>query len=221
MDSTHFFRSQGLIEIAAKTTLSVIPVGGTLITCIWDSVKANAAEKRMNEWKGMLESRLTKIEETIDAIGNNEVFASSIMRATDSALKTMEHEKREYLANAVINSIHCPYDESIVMIFLEMIDRYSLWHLQILDYFSNPTRFPQVKLEEYTFSGSPSDALRKVYPEIVEHRDILDRIIKDLYNDNLLNTSNINAMMSPSGIVASRTTEFGNNFISFFTNKES
>ena len=28
------------VEITTKTLLSAIPVGGTLITCIWDSIKA-------------------------------------------------------------------------------------------------------------------------------------------------------------------------------------
>ena len=38
-----------IVEVAAKTALSVIPVGGALLTAVWDSDKGNAAQKRMDE----------------------------------------------------------------------------------------------------------------------------------------------------------------------------
>lgn len=92
-----------VVSIAAKTALSAIPIGGTLITCIWDSVKSNAAQKRLDEWKRMLEERLSKVETTLDDIGINELFTSCIMKATDAALRTSQSEKRTYLADAVFN----------------------------------------------------------------------------------------------------------------------
>lgn len=208
-----------IVEISAKTALSVIPVGGTLITCVWDSVKANAAAKRMQEWKDLVEERLSSVEETLEDIGSNEHFTTAIMRATDSALKTMEHEKRVYLANAVLNAVTCSYQESIMMIFLDMIDRYSVWHLQILDFFSDPTKFEGIKADNYMF-GSPMEPLSSVYPEFASHRPIVDRIIKELYNDGLMTTENIHCTMSGGGVVASRTTEFGLDFIRFITREE-
>ncbi len=51
-----------IAEIAAKSTLSIIPVGGTLISCVWDSIKANCAQKRLDDWKQLLEERSTLIE---------------------------------------------------------------------------------------------------------------------------------------------------------------
>ena len=45
------FKPKDALEIAAKAALSVIPVGGTLITCVWDSIKANCAQNRLDEWK--------------------------------------------------------------------------------------------------------------------------------------------------------------------------
>lgn len=76
--------AENAIEIAGKTALSVIPVGGTLITCVWDAVKGNAAQKRLNDWKGKVEERLSMLECTLEEIGNNEMFTSTIMKATDN-----------------------------------------------------------------------------------------------------------------------------------------
>ena len=33
------------VEITTKTLLSEIPIGGTLITCMWDSIKAQSANQ--------------------------------------------------------------------------------------------------------------------------------------------------------------------------------
>lgn len=58
------------IEIIGKTVLSAIPVGGTLISCVWDSIKANVVQKRLDEWKQMIESRLSRVENTLEVIGS-------------------------------------------------------------------------------------------------------------------------------------------------------
>lgn len=50
------------------------------------------------------------MEETLENIGENELFTSAMMRATDIAIKTAETAKREYLANAVYNSLYVTLD---------------------------------------------------------------------------------------------------------------
>lgn len=69
------------VGIAAKTALSVVRLGGALITAVRDSAKANAANKRLEEWKAILEGKLSKLDNTLDEIGNNELFTSCIMKA--------------------------------------------------------------------------------------------------------------------------------------------
>jgi hypothetical protein len=210
---------ENVVEIAGKTALSVIPVGGTLISCVWDAVKGNAAQKRLDDWKEKVEERLSKVELSIDEIGSNEIFTSTIMRATDIAIKTMEETKREYLANAVLNSVYLEIEESIVMMYLDMIDRYTEWHLKILCYFRNPKAYPGVDESQY-YMGSPLHPMYSVFPELEKNSALVNRIIKDLYNDGVLNTENMNCSMTASGMVASRTTDLGNNFIKFITSNE-
>ena len=56
-------------EISAKTALSMIPVGGALITSVWDSIKSNCAQKRLDEWQNVIEERLSKVDESLENIG--------------------------------------------------------------------------------------------------------------------------------------------------------
>lgn len=207
-----------IVEVAAKTALSVIPVGGALITSVWDSIKSNCAQKRLTEWQSLIENRLSKVDATLDDVGNNENFTSAMFQATELAIKTSEGAKREYLANAVLNSLTCPFEESIVMMFFSMIGKYTLWHLKILDFFQNPRKFPQINKENY-YMGSPKTPLFDVYPELRDKEAYVDRIVKELYSDGLMNTADLNCTMTSAGMISSRVSEIGNDFIDFITEK--
>ena len=207
-----------IVEVTAKTALSVIPVGGALITSVWDSIKSNCAQKRLMEWQSLIENRLSKIDATLDDIGNNENFTSAMFQATELAIKTSENAKREYLANAVLNSLTCPFEESIVMMFFSMIGKYTVWHLKILDFFQNPRKFPQINEANY-YMGSPKTPLFDVYPELRDKEAYVDRIVKELYSDGLMNTADLNCTMTSFGMISSRVSEIGNDFIDFITEK--
>jgi hypothetical protein len=204
------------IEIGAKTALSVIPIGGPLMTSIWDSIKANCAQKRLEEWQELVETRLTSLELTLEDVGENENFTSAIFQATEIAIKTAEREKRVFLANAVRNALTCPFEESIIMMFFSMMDKYTLWHLKILDFFQNPKKFEAARTGSY-YMGSPQDVLFDVYPELQDKKPYVKRIVKELYADGLMNTESLDCTMTASGMVASRVTEMGDDFIGFIT----
>ena len=52
-----------IVEIAGKTVLSAIPIGGALITAVYDAVKGNVLSRRQEEWKKVLEERLSNLED--------------------------------------------------------------------------------------------------------------------------------------------------------------
>lgn len=202
-------------EISAKTILSAIPIGGALVTCIWDSIKANAANRRMEDWKNQVEEKLCDLDLSLEDIGNNELFTSAMMKATDIAIKTAEDEKRQYLAIAVKNSAMASIDESVMMIYLDLLDKYTLWHIRILHLFRNPKAFDQVHVDGIT-TGSASIVVEQVYPEIAKEKELLDKIVKDLQNDGMMSEgSYMHGDMTANGVVASRTTELGNNFLKY------
>lgn len=99
-----------------------------------------------------------------------------------------------------------------------MIEKYTIWHLKILDYFENPEKFDNVNKSKY-YMGSPKSVLFEVYPELKGKEKYVDKIVKELYSDGLMTTENLNTTMSASGMVASRTSEMANDFIRFITRK--
>lgn len=202
------------IEIAGKTVLSAIPIGGTLITSVWDSVKSHSAQKRLDEWKEAIEVRLQNVEHSLDEIGDNEIFTSTLIKATEVAIRTADLDKRTYLANAVYNSINVSAEESVIMIYLNMLEEYTAWHLKILHYFQNPTSMIKAELNYCT--GSAMQPLLSTFPEMADKKNLVKKIIDDMQADGLLvKGSYIGTTMTAQGMVAKRTTEFGDEFLKF------
>ena len=199
-------------EIVGKTAVSLIPIGGTLATAIFDTVKGNSLAKRQEKWRMTLEDRLSKIEETLENLGNNELFTTALVKATESAMKTASEEKMEYLANAVVSSISHDLDEEKMVIFLGLLEKYTISHIKIIYFFNNPTRFDGISSNNYVM-GSPSTVLFQVYPELNNY--LFNKIYNDLYVDGMVSSAQINTTMSGSGMVAKRTTELGDDFLQF------
>lgn len=202
-------------EVTGKTVVSFIPVGGVLATSVYDSVKSKVAEKRTREWNECIELRLSTLEKTVDEITDNELFITTILKATEIALKTAESEKRQYLANAVYNSIEASIEESKLTIFMDLLDRYSVWHIKMLKYWDNPKEMLGDKADSI-YMDSGIGVLKLVFPEIVQNDILVNKIVKDLQRESLLTEgSYAQGTMTRTGLSASRTTGLGKEFLEF------
>lgn len=202
-----------IIEISIKTVLSAIPIGGPLITEIWNTVKDNAIQKRLKDWQNKVEERLSSLQIPLEDVGTNESFTTAMLWATEIAIKTEQEKKREYLANAVYNSLVTGVDENIQIIFMDMISKYSIWHVQVLEYFRDPKK--KANSFDGDSMGAPITRLLEAYPEFKQNTSLVNKIIIDLQTDGLLSAANMSTMMTASGMLASRTTDLGNQFLDY------
>lgn len=208
-------------DIATKTIVSAIPFVNSFLVALYENIKSNELEKRLNEWGNLIEYRLSKLEMQIEDLSKKESFVTTLIQATNSAMKTTKEEKRLCLANAVANSATVSIDESILIIYLNLIDRYTEWHLKILAFLDNPKKYYSKENGPICYvTTSISQILNKVYPEIMKNKSLIDLIVKDLYSDSLINNDSIYTMMTASGVLESRTTDLGKSFISFITDNE-
>lgn len=200
------------IEIAGKTIVSAIPIGGTLISATFDSVKNNCLAKRQQKWINAVEERISKLECALEDLGTNEQFTSALIKGTEIAVKTANQDKVSFLANAVINSFQQSIEEEKLVIFFELIDKYTVSHIKIINFFNNPKKFETTKTASY-YNGSPLDLLFRAYPEL--DNPLFNKIYKDVYLDGMINTENLNVTMTSNGMEAKRTTTLGDDFLNF------
>jgi hypothetical protein len=75
----------------------------------------------------------------LENLQNNEAFMSLMLQATQTAMRTHQREKLEALPNAVLNvATSKSLDEEKQLIFLGLVDIFTVTHLEILRLFVNP-----------------------------------------------------------------------------------
>ena len=122
-----------------------------------------------------------------------------------------------YLANSVINSLNPNINEEKLIVFLDLIDRYTVSHIKIIYFFFNPKRFDGIDSNSYMM-GAPSIPLFHVYPEL--NNELFKKIYDDLYNDGMVTLENLNISLTGSGMVAKRTTTIADEFLEFILKKD-
>lgn len=212
------------VHAGVKSLLPLIPVLGGPIAEFFSFVISPPLVKRRDEWLIEIHGRLKSLEEknegsNIANLQDNENFISILLYATQIAMRTHQKEKLEALKNAVINSLLVPeIDENMQMIFINIIDRYTPWHLIILNCLNDPRKFCEEKGIKYScnIAGSKSSMLECANPELKGRRDFYDQIVKDLYyNGLLINFDSLHTNMSENGVFESNTTKMGKDFLRF------
>jgi hypothetical protein len=128
--------------------------------------------------------------------------------------------KLDALRDAVLNPAAplAPAD-SLHQMFLYWGDRFTVWHLRLLAFFDDPKGWFAARGRQFPafMTSSLGNILTKAYPELKDQRPFYDLIAKDLWNNGLMNTDGLHAMMSANGAGASRTTDIGKLFLRFIT----
>ena len=133
-----------IAHIVAKAGLSTIPIIGGSAAEIFSAIIVPPLSKRRDEWVESIANGLKAIEEKVDdfnieALSQNEMFITTVMHASQAAIRNHQKEKLEALRNAVLNAAlpNAP-EEDIQLMFLNFVDSLTPWHLRILKFFDNP-----------------------------------------------------------------------------------
>ena len=131
-----------IVHSIVRAGLGAIPFGGTAAIEIFSKVILPPIEKRRYEWAELIGKRLKMLEDkgilNIEDLKKNDKFITTVMHASQAAIRNHQKEKIEALRNAIINSAlpNSP-DENLQLLFLNLIDTFSPWHLRVLDYFKD------------------------------------------------------------------------------------
>jgi hypothetical protein len=191
------------VHAGMRAGISVTPVIGGPVVELFNMLIAPPLEKRRDEWLIELYKRLKKAEQEIDGfkienLQSNDQFISILFSATQIAMRTHQKEKLEALRNAVINSSISPQiEENQHWVFLNMLDRYTPWHIIILKFYDTPRHTDD-----------------KNFPEPFNtHKDFAQKIVKELNNDGLVYTT---VTKVDNNMILPNITNLGKQFLKFF-----
>ncbi len=209
----------------AKVGLSGIPWVGGPAAEIFSAIIAPPLSKRRDRWIQSIAAGLERLEKEVEGfrieeLSKNDMFITTVMQASQAAIRNHQQEKLEALRNAVLNAaLPNPPEEDMQLMFLNFVDTLTSWHLRVLEFFEYPIGWADK--QQFTYPdvsmSSPAQVLECRFPALRGRREFYDQIVRDLFNRGLMNTESLHVTMTASGIFASRTTDMGKRFIKFIT----
>lgn len=207
-------KCKDVVKGAFEAALEQVPVVNFFVSAV-GKVKDGCLQRKYESWQEMVGERLATLEDAVfDSLGDNETFATTLLKTTELASKSNE-KKMEMLANAVRYAAINDVSDDYIITFLNCIDRYTISHFKLIKYFSNPSEYYKSRDTEY-MQITPMKLYNVTYSTPCSEYRFLDIIIKQLYNDGVFNTEELNTNMTLSGAMSPRITDMGRRFIDFF-----
>lgn len=208
----------------AKAGLGSIPIVGAAASELLQLIVTPPLEKRRSEWMEQIGQKLKVLEEKesvdLQSLQENDVFIDVVLQCSQEVIKTSEKEKIEYFQNAILNTANGENPElAEIQIFLNFISDFTVWHIKILKLFDEPNDWfnKNNKTVPNFMAAGLSSILDIAYPELKGRREFYDLIWDDLQRAGMHKTSGLHTTMTGSGLMVSRTTEFGKKFLNFIT----
>ncbi len=212
-----------VVHAIAKAGLSSIPIIGGAAAELFALVVTPPLEKRRTKWMQDVGETLKELQDKgvdLEELSKNEAFVSTVLHASQAALRTHYKEKLDALKNAVINvAVGNAPNEDIQMMFINLVDTLTPWHIKILRFFQDPVGLGREKnvTPERMYMGAPSHILEQYYPDLRGQRDWYDLVVRDLHARGLLTIDSLHTMMTGNGVFTKRTSQLGDDFLRFIT----
>lgn len=224
-DNTNKSTKKDVAHSLVKGGLGTIQILGSIVAEIFGLIVTPPLEKRRAEWMNDIAEKLKELEakQKIDfnELRENEQFIDVILQATTFALKTSDHKKRECFRNTILNTAtgDSP-NETKSQIFLNQLDRFTTWHIIILDFINSPRNWfikKGTSPPSYVLGGTRHSLIIETFPELKNQEELLDIIWDDLKLAGYHKTGSLKTMMTGDGVLSDQTTTLGKEFLDFIT----
>ncbi len=213
----------------SRAIISAIPAVGGPLQALFENIFTTPLNKRRQEWLEELASVIDELQKkaenlTPEKLSQNEMFVTAALQASQIAIRNHKKEKIEALRNALFNSVqpNSPSDDK-QLIFLRLIDELTPWHLRLLGVLNNPSKWMDkndIKNPGW-IAGGVSTVIEHCLPELKGNGEFYEQLVRDLQVGGLIGQGNyLNVTMSGVGMLESRTSALGKEFISFISRND-
>jgi len=208
----------------ARAAFSGVPaLGGALVEAFNALIEPPMA-RRKTEWVGQVTEAINELYQkgfvTENDLQENEKFFTTLVHASNVAIKNHEKEKLEALRNAVLNSaLPGAPDDTLQQLFLNLINSCTSWHIAILRLFQEPKQWARNNGHQFPnwSMGGITSVIESAYPKLQGQQGLYRLVWQELYRNGLLNTDGLGTTMTGSGMLAKRTTAIGDKFVEFIS----
>lgn len=214
-----------------RAVIGSIPAVGNAAVEIFGLVVTPPIERRRQEWMAEVGQRIEELTSSgrvsIEDLQKNERFIDAVLQTTQSAIKTASDEKRHVLLDLLVNvAVSPPVDESQQQIFIGLLDRFSPWHLRILQFWEDPGRFladrgigplrvRALRNGKKEIAVKLTRALLAVFPELEGKEMLYSRVSHELFEWDLIKVEHIERQAVGNSVKPGKRylTDFGEAFV--------
>lgn len=219
--------SSDIAHSIAKAGLSIIPVFGSPAAELFGQIITPPLEKRRDEWIESIANGLLELEKKIDGfslskISENDEFITSLIYASQIALRNHQKEKIKALQNAVLNEallINIEQDKRLM--FINFIDDLTPSHLKLLLFLNDPKKWAldrNIKFPKWDeIAVSLGTAIEYSIDDFKGERDFYDQLGRDLFLRGLLTSDSFHHIDTADILLKKRTTDLGVKFIKYIS----
>lgn len=208
-----------------KALVGSVPGIGSAASELLSLVIAQPVNKRRDEWIIRLYEDLKELEGRIDEfrienLKDDEQFVTIVINAIQLAIRNNNEEKLQALKNACINTaLKINTDEDKQLIFLNYVDELIPLDIKLLYHFMNPEeRCKESGVNTSTYyMGSPLSTFWDCNKDSKIDRSLVLMRMDDLISKKLLSNFSYNASCTVQGMLCSRLSEIGNEFMRYIT----
>lgn len=208
------------VHRAARAALSAIPFVGGAAMELFNRVIVPPVQRRREAWLNDLAERVSALEREgrvkVEDLQNNDQFVSTVMQATEVAVRNHQQEKIDALRNAVLNTAlgQSPEDAKRDM-FLGFVDMFSVPHLRILKAMAAYDADGRHSVTATSIGSLTQLALAQL-PDLIRSGKLVEVAVEDLCRRGLLFwNSEGGVLMIPEG--ATQVSDFGREFLRFIS----
>ena len=219
-----------ILHTLTRAGVSTIPVVGGPVKELLSLVITPSIEQRRDKWIESIAENLKDLEGKVESfkienLRGNEAFISTIMQASQVAIRNHQREKLEALKNAVLNAaIPNTLEENMQLIFLNFVDSFTQGHLKMLKILNDyEARYPQNKHTgvqvEFVDKLARDTILpgHKVFPDLESSQSFYDQALKDLRIRGLIEIRMSDEATLLQKIIYTQLTKLGKEFIGFIS----
>lgn len=226
-------RKESVLDFTHETTkflASLIPIVGYLHAIFVKS----PVERRLVDAIESLGGDLEKLEQqhsrlTIKHLSNNPVFITAVSNILLISIREHREEKLTALRNIALNTaLPNDVDEDIQLMFVQMVDDFTTWHLKLLSFFSAAwwEILGYEDLDTKLDSTAVADQIMRYFPRLND-KAFFYRVVNDLSNSQLLIFPELSFIKRDYLVLESsqdlvlkkiKLTLLGEQFVTFITN---
>lgn len=203
--------------------LSSIPVVGALLSASFGLALESPYKNRVAKWADGVHNRLEGLSSSIEYLQSNEHFISMLAIGCSIVVESHDEEKLTAVQNAIVNSSgNVDIEKETQQIFLNLLRRFTVTHIQMLSTLSENKPFGRPKHKESGYHSVRELILRNM-PHLESSSGLCDIVFEELVQCQFVRVAdsmdgisrNIDTQFEWNEFPTNLVTPLGNSFLAF------